>query len=218
MSLYCTWQNFMKGQRGKLLLLDFSNLIDMQSRYIQHDIIHLWPSLEGGMKICSTQKIHVARGRHKFSGLNKFSCLPTNLAINCYTKSWNTMLHGVERCAVRHDYESSGGRREDLSPAPVTSLDQSYFFICRINYMSCNRSYLCSQIKLSESGTGMLKKSETLSRLVADFEKSIAAIGGDMENTEDMDDCNISDLLLWWYDYKIYGSMKNGTCIVCAMH
>ena len=32
------------------------------------------------MKICSTRKIHVARGRHGFSGLNKSSCLLTNWA------------------------------------------------------------------------------------------------------------------------------------------
>ena len=35
------------------------------------------------MKICSTQKIHVARGRHEFSEWNKSSCLPPNWAINC---------------------------------------------------------------------------------------------------------------------------------------
>ena len=32
-------------------------------RSIKRDIIHLLPSLEGDMKICSTQKIHVTRGR-----------------------------------------------------------------------------------------------------------------------------------------------------------
>ena len=50
------------------------------------DFIHLLPSLEGDMKICSAQKIHVARGRtrgrHEFSGLNKSSCLPTNWVSN----------------------------------------------------------------------------------------------------------------------------------------
>ena len=40
--------------------------------------IHLLSSLEGDMKICSTQEIHVAWGRHEFLGLNKSSCLPSS--------------------------------------------------------------------------------------------------------------------------------------------
>ena len=46
------------------------------------NIIHLLPILEGDMKICPTQKIHVAM-RHEFSRFDKSSCLPTNWAINC---------------------------------------------------------------------------------------------------------------------------------------
>ena len=50
--------------------------------YTPGNIIHLLSSLKEGM-ICSIQKIYVARGRHELSGLNKSSCLPPNLAINC---------------------------------------------------------------------------------------------------------------------------------------
>ena len=34
----------------------------------------------------------------------------------------------------------SGGRHEDLSPAHMTSLDQSYFFIRHINFMRYNNT------------------------------------------------------------------------------
>ena len=36
---------------------------------------------------------------------------------------------------------TSGGRHQNLSPAHVTSLDQSYFFICHINNVRYNNCY-----------------------------------------------------------------------------
>ena len=61
----------------------FAKVCHKQTLTIPRQIIgsnrHLFLSLEGDMKICSTQKIYVARGqnpwRHEFSGLNKSSCL-----------------------------------------------------------------------------------------------------------------------------------------------
>ena len=66
-------------------------------------IIHLSSSLEGDMKICSTQTIHVTLGRHKFSGLNKSSTLPINWANVYYTKSWSTKFYGAKLWTLRHD-------------------------------------------------------------------------------------------------------------------
>ena len=39
--------------------------------------------LYGNMQIYSTKKIHVDRGRHESSVLNKSLCIPTNWSINC---------------------------------------------------------------------------------------------------------------------------------------
>ena len=84
--LYChlkyqcqIWNLYSKGAEG---MIEFQ-VFDGQTN-INTDIIHLLPSLEGDMKICSTQKIHVAWRRHEFSGLNKSSCVSTYWAMNCY--------------------------------------------------------------------------------------------------------------------------------------
>ena len=63
--------------------LDQSYFFIRHINYMRYNTIHLLPSLEGDMKICSTQRIHVARGRHEFSWLNKSACLPINWAIKC---------------------------------------------------------------------------------------------------------------------------------------
>ena len=91
-------------------------------RLTQLDTIHLLPSLEGDTKICPTQKIHVAR-----------VSLQTGQLIVYYTESCSTTLYSAERCAMRHDRE-----HDDLFSLHVTSLDQSYFLICHINYMRYN--------------------------------------------------------------------------------
>ena len=63
--------------------------------------------------------------------------------MSSYTESWSTMLYGAEHCAMRHDHETmtSGGKHEDLSSLHVMSLNQSYFFIYRINYVRYNTFY-----------------------------------------------------------------------------
>ena len=67
--------------------------------------IYSLPNLKGDMQICSTQKFHVARGRHEFSGWNKSSRLLTNWAlIVYYTKSLIMQLYNTECCDVKHDY------------------------------------------------------------------------------------------------------------------
>ena len=81
----------------------------------------------------------VCGGRQEFSGWNK-SCLRlTGQLIVYYTESWITSLYGTERCAVRHDHETwclEGDMKIWLLDFPyMFSLDQSYFFICHINYM-----------------------------------------------------------------------------------
>ena len=63
--------------------LDQSYFFIRHINFMRYNNIHLLPSLEGDTKICPTLKIHVARGRHEFSGWDKSSCLPTNWAINC---------------------------------------------------------------------------------------------------------------------------------------
>ena len=93
------------------------------------------------MKVCPTQKIHVARGRHEFSGWDKSSCLPTNWAINCllYRKLKHDVVQRRALCrGTRQGNTMSGGKHDDLFSLHVTSLDQSYFFIRHINYMRYN--------------------------------------------------------------------------------
>ena len=107
------------------------------------NFIHLLPNLEGDMKICPTQKIHVARGRHEFSGWDKSLCLPTNWAINCllYRKLKHDVLQRRALCReTRQGNTTSGGRHDDVSSLHVTSLDQSYFFFRHINYMKYNKT------------------------------------------------------------------------------
>ena len=105
--------------------------------------IHLLPSLEGDMMICSTQKIHVAEGeaRHEFSGLNKCWSPSTNWAINClsYRKLKHDFIRRRTLCRETWPWDmTSEGRREDLSSLRVTTLNQSYFFIYLINYIRYN--------------------------------------------------------------------------------
>ena len=82
------------------------------------------------------------RDRHKFSGLNKSSCLPTNWAIN-YLLYWKQKHYVILRrafcCETWQGDMTSGGRHEDWSSLHVTSPNQSYFFIYRINYMRYNK-------------------------------------------------------------------------------
>ena len=84
-----------------------------------------------------------ARGRHEFTGWNKSSCRPTYLAINCllYWQLKHDVLRHRALCHETWQWDmASGGRHEDLSRAHVTSLDQSCFFIDRINCIRYNKN------------------------------------------------------------------------------
>ena len=75
-----------------------------------------------------------------------------------YNESRSTTSYSAERCVMRHDHNArdvSGGRYEDLFPAHVTSLNQSYFFICHINYMRRNKIYcFCLRTATSPASGG----------------------------------------------------------------
>ena len=60
------------------LLDDKAYYYPQSTMFPRGDKIHLYILLDGDMMICPTQKIHVARGRHEFSGLKTSSCLPTH--------------------------------------------------------------------------------------------------------------------------------------------
>ena len=120
----------------------------LQIKTFRSDIIHLLPSLEGDMKICPTQKIHVARGRSPretwIFGWDKSSCLLTNWATNCllYRKLKHDVIQRRALCReTRQGNTTSGGKHDDLFSLHVTSLDQSYFFIRHINYMRYNNIF-----------------------------------------------------------------------------
>ena len=74
-----------------------------------------------------------AWGRQEFSGLNKSSCLSTKWAINCLLHR-KLKKHNVIKGRAKPLDMMSAWRYKDLSQAHMTSLDQSYFFICHFDY------------------------------------------------------------------------------------
>ena len=137
-----TWKGYTTsgGRRDNLSSLHVTAL-DQSYFFICHiNFMHLFPSLEGDM-ICSTQKIYVARGWHEFSGLNN---LHVFLLGNCNLKLFIIPKAEARRYTVQTwpcDMTSEG-KHEDLSSLHVPSLNQSYFFIYRLNYMRYN-NILC---------------------------------------------------------------------------
>ena len=107
-------------------------------RQFDSDIIHLLPNLEGDILFNPENSCHP---RLFLCWTNLHVSQLTGHSFVYYTKDEAQCYMG--QSVVLWDMMSRG-RHEDLSPAHMTFLDQSYFFICQFNYTRYNKIIITS--------------------------------------------------------------------------